>query len=49
MVYICVKFLFRDFTLGKDVEVPVLSEKIVDKVLRKSVCTLFAHIGYESG
>ncbi|KAK9871376.1 hypothetical protein WA026_011631 [Henosepilachna vigintioctopunctata] len=37
-----------DFTLGKEVEIPVLSDTIVREVLKKSVCTLLAHIGYET-
>ncbi|XP_044761567.1 STAGA complex 65 subunit gamma-like [Coccinella septempunctata] len=47
----CLNFIPKeetDFTQGKEVEVPVLSETIVRKVLRRSICTLFAHLGYES-
>ncbi|XP_045475658.1 STAGA complex 65 subunit gamma-like [Harmonia axyridis] len=47
----CLNFIPKnetDFTQGKEVEVPVLSETIVQKVLRRSICTLFSHLGYES-
>ncbi|KAL3280116.1 hypothetical protein HHI36_017621 [Cryptolaemus montrouzieri] len=47
----CLNFIPKedtDFTLGKEIEIPVLSEEIVKKILRKCVCTLLGHIGYES-
>ncbi|KAL3268307.1 hypothetical protein HHI36_007425 [Cryptolaemus montrouzieri] len=46
----CLNFIPKedtDFTLGKEIEIPVLSEEIVKKILRKCVCTLLGHIGYE--
>ncbi|XP_057661034.1 STAGA complex 65 subunit gamma-like [Diorhabda carinulata] len=36
------------FTSGKEVEFPELSEAVVKNLLKKSICAMFAHVGYET-
>ncbi|RZC27669.1 STAGA complex 65 subunit gamma-like [Asbolus verrucosus] len=39
---------FREYVTGSDVKIPELSKTIVRQVLRKSIATICAHIGYET-
>lgn len=40
--------IFRAFSLGKEIDVPEISDAVAKQILIKCVATMTAHIGYES-